>query len=365
MATRICRQWRGSLAVWGLVLGLGNAVNADDTVIGGIGGQLVPLNSKHIRMVREKVQVKLDSKGGTVWCQFVFRNEGPPAWVKVGFPQALGHAPLERFRCTVNGQPVRVHHKLVKKEGDSVSEEAHPYQGWHWWWMRFGRNETKTVVNRYRAEASIDSLGSRWFRYVLKTGATWKGPIGLAEIAVDVGKVPASDLYEIQPAGFRRQGNKIRWTWKNFEPQQDIRIAWNPNPILWIGASQEKEPLSLTLPVRKCLLQGWAYVPARRVAKALGMQCDEEKSTQTLAVHRGKVDDPRRALFRIGSRQAWVRNLDGSEETRLLPAAVFQFNGETMVPLRVLADALNWGLKFMGRARNSGHYSVQITHYEQ
>jgi hypothetical protein len=363
----ICRRGLGLSVAWGIwVSMLGVPATADDTIIGGIGGRLVPLNSKHIRLVRERVQVKLDPQGGLVECLFVFRNEGPPARVKMGFPQILGQAPLERFRCTVDGRPVRVHHQLVKKAGESETETVHPYQGWHWWWIQFGRHQTKTVINRYWAEASSDSLGNRWFDYVLKTGANWKGPIGQAEVEVDVGKMPASDLYAIKPAGFRRQGNKIRWTWRNFEPQQDLRIAWNPNPRLGVAAVvYEGKDLSLDLPAKRCLLQGWAYVPARRVAQALGMQCDEEEATRTLAFHRGKVDDPRRAIFQVGSLQARIRNLDGSEEIRLLPAPVFQFHGETMVPLRVLAEALNWGLEFTGGAKDFGNYRVQITHYER
>jgi hypothetical protein len=36
-----------------------------------------------------------------------------------------------------------------------------------------------------------------------------------------------------------------------------------------------------------------------------------------------------------------------------------------MVPLRMLADALGWGLTFTGRSQNHGHYGVLITHYER
>ena len=88
--------------------------------------------------------------------------------------------------------------------------------------------------------------------YVFQTGAGWAGPIGQAELVLDL-PYPASDgtLVRVLPGSLGIpyasaysqavipsdaviQGNQAHWTWTNFEPaSQDDFAIWLMDPALW------------------------------------------------------------------------------------------------------------------------------------
>jgi hypothetical protein len=88
--------------------------------------------------------------------------------------------------------------------------------------------------------------------YVFQTGAGWAGPIGQAELVLNL-PYPASDgtLVRVLPGSLRipyasaypqvaipsggvMKGSQARWTWMNFEPaSQDDFAVWLMDPTLW------------------------------------------------------------------------------------------------------------------------------------
>jgi hypothetical protein len=88
--------------------------------------------------------------------------------------------------------------------------------------------------------------------YVFQTGAGWAGPIGQAELVLNL-PYPASDgtLVRVLPGSLRipyasaypqvaipsggvMKGSQARWTWTNFEPtSQDDFAVWLMDPALW------------------------------------------------------------------------------------------------------------------------------------
>lgn len=87
--------------------------------------------------------------------------------------------------------------------------------------------------------------------YIFQTGASWAGPIGQAELILnlpyppsvetlaDTGKLslPPMSLGQISagvPSGAVLEGNQARWTWRNFEPgPEDDFAVWLLQPGKW------------------------------------------------------------------------------------------------------------------------------------
>jgi arginyl-tRNA synthetase len=84
---------------------------------------------------------------------------------------------LNWFRTYVHGKrvPIRIKKGLVP-EGNNKEELYFPQ--WYTWSMIFAANQRVKVTNRYRMENS--SGGENWesINYILRSGSTWKGPIG-------------------------------------------------------------------------------------------------------------------------------------------------------------------------------------------
>jgi len=73
----------------------------------------------------------------------------------------------------------------VKVDGKKITpnligaETGDKYQPWIYFDVSFNKNETRTIEVTYDA---IPAGG--YFLYVLKTGAFWKGPIGILDITL-------------------------------------------------------------------------------------------------------------------------------------------------------------------------------------
>jgi len=63
--------------------------------------------------------------------------------------------------------------------------------------------------------------------YVFQTGAGWAGPIGQAELIVNLPYPASGETLADLPPGAALEGNQARWTWKNFEPgpEDDFKVT--------------------------------------------------------------------------------------------------------------------------------------------
>jgi hypothetical protein len=224
-----------------LLLSLTAAGYANDAAVNGVGGTVAPMESHpSIRMVREKVDAKIGWDGVKVRCEFVFKNEGPATTVEMGFPERswgdsakpIVTTEFKGFNSWVDGKSVST--KLIP----SVRSQSMEYEAWHVKDVRFGKNQTRTVVDEYTSPLGGDSIGGSFFSYVLRTGKIWKGNIGEAVVTVD-----ASDVDSVyQPAfideneGYVQKGSTIIWRAKDFEPSRDIHVYLEPWRV-WIGPS--------------------------------------------------------------------------------------------------------------------------------
>jgi hypothetical protein len=169
---------------------------ADDGYAGGVGENPMPQNSKDIVMDSEVVNVILHKEFAEVECAYRFRNEGGAQTVTMGFPnqtsleieegnQGIG---IAMFRAFADGKELPVRLSTVNlKDGDPGAAKYGNKSSWFFHSVPFKKGETKVVVNKYIADHGVTA---NWkavlhvFGYVLRTGASWKGTIGRADINV-------------------------------------------------------------------------------------------------------------------------------------------------------------------------------------
>lgn len=172
------------------------------------------------------------------------KNDGPTDTVLVGFPDGdmgpyMGGGEkheLEGFRSWVDGVEAKCQ-RVPAAEAQSSSSTVGS------WWTKlvvFPAGAVRRIRNRYAVspssrpslvESEADPIaGDRTFRYILWTGASWKGPIGKADIMVTlVGIAPERVTGTIPTA--RHVGRAFRWTFRDFEPgeggqPEGVELTW-------------------------------------------------------------------------------------------------------------------------------------------
>ena len=270
---------RARLVVYLLALLAGAAsACADDTAVQGVGGAMQPMK-EHPSVVMEAMDVSigLTPQHAAVHCTFAFHNTGPGATVRMGFPErgnrADGGKPpigFSTFQTWVDGKEVRAH-----TEGLTV----HPEGNWHRWRVkrvRFAANQTRRVEVDYRAPLGAVSDGSRFFRYDVSTGSSWKGPIGSARVTIAAHYDPGRAEFHIGPA-FRKTGaDTYEWTATQIEPtsDDDVSVTFLPGfrnvTIGFVGFPPA--PWSPGTPPYPYLDHGVFWTPVRYLATWLGAE---------------------------------------------------------------------------------------------
>jgi len=206
---------------------------ADDSSLGAIGLGVVPLQNDQVVMVAERVEAEIHGNHHWVTCIFTFRNAGPATEVLMGFPQAQsmrrGNAPeLRDFRAFVDGEEVPVEFRPSGRP-----EGERDYAGWHTFTVPFAAGQTRTVRNTYHGRLTLISNGYRSFGYVLHTGATWKGPIGQADIVLrwrNYHDVDPETLIVFAPE-YTQGRRELRWHFTDLEPTPDNDISVDFRPF--------------------------------------------------------------------------------------------------------------------------------------
>jgi hypothetical protein len=218
---------------------------ADDGSVETVGGA-VRLMKPHssIRMVSETVKARVRPGLAIVDCEFVMRNEGPTDTVLVGFPDGVmgpymgggEEHEIEGFRSWVDG----VEAKCQRVSAAEVQVAPSAVGSWWTKLVVFPAGAVRRIRNHYAVspswhpsllESEVDSIaGERTFRYILWTGASWKGPIGRAEIAVTLVGIPPERVTGTIPTA-RQVGRTFRWSFRDFEPgvgeePERVELTW-------------------------------------------------------------------------------------------------------------------------------------------
>jgi Tol biopolymer transport system component len=221
---------------------LGAWANDGSGNTGAGGGVFLQQKHRTVRMVSEEVHIQLPQC--RVRTRFLFKNEGPATTVLMIFPEngylntateeferevRPRYTHFKYFRAFVDGKPVRVR-RIVRYNPSDPEGDPSYYEYWWAKWVHFARGQTRVVVNRYQGGLGWGGLGfpERTFRYILGTGASWKGRIERARIVCDVRGIRDGGPVWIEPAGYRRRGDRIAWEFRAFTPKrdQDLSVAW-------------------------------------------------------------------------------------------------------------------------------------------
>jgi hypothetical protein len=193
--------------------------HADDAAIEAVGGAVRAIQAHPtIEMTSERVRAKLRRDRIVVDCVFYLHNHGPATRVTVGFPCASegdvpGATPFDEFHSSVDGKPA-----AIRVLPDSTKEV---YADKGSWWVKevsFEAGQTRCLRETYVAKpgTSVD-LSSRSFEYILWTGSSWAGPIGVADIDVQFDEPVASGA-TARPEPTSRNKSHLLWHFTKIDP---------------------------------------------------------------------------------------------------------------------------------------------------
>ncbi|MFC1490385.1 hypothetical protein ACFL6K_04175 [Candidatus Latescibacterota bacterium] len=229
-----------SVAVISAVLFLSpQPADADIAPMHRIGKTIRPRTDTSVRMVSETVDIITDGERAYVYCMFELTNDGPPDTLEVGFPLGMNvmkkdNKMSEKFseglgiepsvRCN-NGPPLP-----YTLEPAFTDESEFRVERWMTFIVPFtAKGQTNKIdmtywlplQPKYGGKAPISDL---LFKYVLVTGAYWKGPIGDAKITVKLRETTFDRITYISPEGYVKGVEEISWHFTDFEPEEDIEI---------------------------------------------------------------------------------------------------------------------------------------------
>ena len=216
---------------------------ADDGVFEGSGGTVALSKTEYVHMIAEEVILDLTERDIIhVSCLFVVVNEGPADTLLLGFPDywpSLDEASNGAFG------PSAIHDLVVMVDGISVATKAVPvseastmigaeagrrasYNQAHVWTCTFSPGQTRVLRTEYSHVFSTSSSARQVVRYVLKTGASWAGPIGQVVVRVKPGDLRVKNTG--YPSEWEFTGTEYVWSVSDLEPTRDIAIGMeNPN----------------------------------------------------------------------------------------------------------------------------------------
>jgi|GEM_PF-5959983 len=242
--------------------------SADDAAITNVGGTIRLMDEHpHVRLVAEHVHARVFREYALVECVFILRNEGPASVVQLGFPEHSGGAvslgydrEFEFFRSYVNGRSVDV----------TLSEPEKYVDGFTYWWTKevgFDEGETKVIRDVYRGGIGGDTSLGRWFSYLLHTGASWAGSIGVASLVISLEDFGTDQLVQIAPPGYDIDEREVRWTFVDYEPTlhwEEIKVGWKTNPVTALESQLHREAALAHIDAVRMLLDGGADIDSPR-----------------------------------------------------------------------------------------------------
>lgn len=233
-----------------VALALCSGVNDANWVSFGGAGAFAPHETIH--MLGEDISITVGDERTHVRVYFQFENRGPATTVMMAFPfeatvQSGNDSPFPRFATKVDGQPVavrRVAMEPITCDGREFKERdfniARPFVFVKE--VSFEEGQQRTVLVDYVAINGFGGSGWVSNEYILRSGATWAGTIGLCTITVDWSGVKKISKPSLE---FRKEDGAlipVEWTFEsarkarsslqNFEPDFDLKLTsiesfWN------------------------------------------------------------------------------------------------------------------------------------------
>lgn len=176
--------------------------------------------------------------------ELIFKNFGDDTSIQKGFPfqgeeyDEMGEPsgyPRD-LRTWIDGKEIKT--EIKKGIKNPSMPEIHDFERVYVFKVHFKKGHTLKIRHLYSVGGWFDSIGDWSFRYILKTGALWKGVIENVTIFY-ITKTGQS--YCVTPEEFTSEieGDKVilKWLYKNVEPKEDIIISNIPRGIPALSGS--------------------------------------------------------------------------------------------------------------------------------
>jgi hypothetical protein len=234
-------------------------VQADDSVYMGSGYQVYPIQNSDVQLVAETIVITDEHAFGRapsfgddrfiINVDMTFKNQGPNTTLQMGFPVMEDDEAGEvdtHFRTWVNGKEVAITRKQGMPNpanGDlNFSKTVYTYS------VSFKKGETKKIKHSYNVGGTDSNTGNWELRYILRTGALWKGVIEDFSLIYKTHISKAKNIFGFLP---REQQSVVKgeelhilWNFKNFKPKKDflaIGGATHINPTLLVESSLSED----------------------------------------------------------------------------------------------------------------------------
>jgi len=199
-----------------------------------VGGAVSPITEHpSIRLAAEFVRLDFRRSPAEVACVFFLENAGAATTATIGFPNESGGVgvhelvPFSSFVSYVDGDTTQI---TVVPDAERVAYED--FNAWYVKTVPFAAGQTRCVRNVYTGTRGDYSTGHSAFEYILWTGATWAGTIGVADLVVKWDPTLAPfDSLSIRPDGYHISDDEIRWHFTDLEPGHgtdaaNIHLSW-------------------------------------------------------------------------------------------------------------------------------------------
>jgi hypothetical protein len=253
-----------SLLIIILLANIPAIVQADDSVYMGSGYQVYPIQNSDVQLVAETIVItdnyafgRAPSFGDNrfiINVDMTFKNQGPDTTLQMGFPVMADDEAGEvdtHFRTWVNGKEVTI----TKKQGVPNPQK----DGWHFsktvyaYAVSFKKGETKEIKHSYNVGGRDFNTGRWELRYILRTGALWKGVIEDFSLIYKTNIAKVKDIIGFLPREQRAvlKGNELDflWNFKNYKPQNDFLVIGGStriNPTLLMESSLAEDMKDIT-----------------------------------------------------------------------------------------------------------------------
>ncbi|MDQ7797677.1 MAG: hypothetical protein RDU76_01865 [Candidatus Edwardsbacteria bacterium] len=208
-----------------------------------IGNVIMPA-TEEVPVEMEKEIVNISDH--QVECKFWMKNTlNKNVRMLVAFPGEIGG-----YELMINGNKTTAstHRAKYKKKNEYTKYQildSLPFNEFKTWYVDWKPKETVLIEFNYTINGmayrpgivEVESLS-----YVVKTGALWKGPIGKADIYVDLSNEYFKERLKhtklvASPQNYELKNDTISWHFKNWEPTEDMSV----NFCRWLGLSVVKK----------------------------------------------------------------------------------------------------------------------------
>ncbi|MEZ0372425.1 MAG: hypothetical protein ACAI44_25265 [Candidatus Sericytochromatia bacterium] len=161
---------------------------------------------------------------------YTFVNRGPARTLSIGLPFDMPECGAEYdvngpclrqgvlgLTTSVDGQPFKVSARNV-----NVTQPV-SFNRIYLVTVPFAKGQTRVLRHRYRTHV-ITSVAGQRFRYLLRTGSTWAGPIGKVEIGFELPTPSGPCATANLPYSY--DGRWLRISLENWKPDRDLDIVF-------------------------------------------------------------------------------------------------------------------------------------------